>query len=67
MELKWDKYYIVKLSYFKGNPVHESIAYVKHDTMGEEIIILFNGLNCEEIRINDLNYFEIVKIISLNK
>ena len=67
MKLKWGEFYIVKLSYFKGNPIHESIAYVKHDEEGEEIINVFNGLSCEEVRIRNLNYFKIVNKINIKR
>lgn len=67
VKLQWDKYYIVKLSYFKGNPIHESIIYVRHDVEGEEIAVVFKGFSCEEIRINNLNYFEIVSHIDIKK
>lgn len=67
MNLERDKYYIVKLSYFKGNPIHESIIYVRYDVRGEEIVIVFTGFRCEEVRVNDLNYFEIVSDIDINK
>ncbi|HSQ90177.1 hypothetical protein [Romboutsia sp.] len=63
MKLEWNKYYVAKISYFKNNPIHEVIINVKLD----EIVVVFNGTDCEEVRVKDLNYFEVVNEIKICK
>lgn len=67
MQLEWAKFYIVKISFFEGNPIHETIAFVREDKEGKELIKVFNGFECEDITVKDLKYFEVVEQINIIK
>lgn len=64
-EIKLYRYYVAKMSFFKGNPIHEYIVFTSGIGKDYLHVYVFLGMSSEEVNVENLNYFEILREIEI--